>query len=126
MINGIVQFLADNPRPKDEDVHAWAEENGHTPEEVEEYLYGFIHDLMHKLSKSVNEPDDKYDADQLARGIEVELEHTDNKDLAKMIAKDHLNECSGYYDMLDKAEPTCKDITASVQARLAIYSEKKK
>jgi hypothetical protein len=40
----------------------------------------------------------------LAKGIKVELEHTDDKDLAKEITMDHLTEDPNYYDKLEKVE----------------------
>ena len=39
---------------------------------------------------------------QLAKGIKVEMEHTDNKDIAKEIAMDHLTEDPNYYNKLSK------------------------
>lgn len=44
--------------------------------------------------------DDEFDADQLAMGIDVEMEHTDDPEIAKAIAKDHLAELSDYYTRL--------------------------
>ena len=41
---------------------------------------------------------------QLDKGIEVEMEHTDKKSVAKEIAMDHLFEDPKYYDKLDKIE----------------------
>lgn len=41
---------------------------------------------------------------QLKKGIEVELEHTKSRRIAKEIAKDHLVENSKYYDKLEKAK----------------------
>lgn len=41
---------------------------------------------------------------QLDKGIEVEMEHTDKKSVAKEIAMDHLFEDPKYYDKLDKTE----------------------
>lgn len=47
-------------------------------------------------------PDSDYDPDQLAAGIKVEMEHTDNRDVAKAIAKTHLDESKDYYIKLKK------------------------
>lgn len=44
-----------------------------------------------------NMPDSMFDTEQLQKGIEVEMEHTKDKDLAKEIAKDHLLEAPMYY-----------------------------
>lgn len=41
---------------------------------------------------------------QLYKGIEVEMGHTDDEELAKEIAKDHLTEYPYYYDELEKME----------------------
>ena len=41
---------------------------------------------------------------ELARGIEVEKEHTDNLAVAREIALDHLAEFPDYYTRLSKAE----------------------
>lgn len=45
-----------------------------------------------------------FDAKQLAKGIKVEMEHTDDKDLAREIAMDHLTEIPDYYDRLEVME----------------------
>ena len=42
--------------------------------------------------------------DQIIKGREVELEHTNDKDLSKKIAMDHLVEDPNYYDKLAKME----------------------
>ena len=59
-------------------------------------------------------PDKRYDREQLAKGVGVEMEHTDDPEAAKDIAKDHLeenqdfagqeNEAEPYYDALAKQE----------------------
>ena len=43
------------------------------------------------------------DPDELAMGIEVEKEHTDNLEERKKIAMDHLSEDPHYYSKLKKA-----------------------
>lgn len=45
-----------------------------------------------------------FDSEALAKGISVELEHTDDKDLAQEIAMDHLTEDPNYYDKLSFIE----------------------
>ncbi len=42
--------------------------------------------------------------DQIEKGIQVEYEHTNNFDIAKEIAMDHLVEYPYYYDELEKME----------------------
>jgi len=48
-------------------------------------------------------PDREFDARQLDIGTQVETEHTDDLELAKMISKAHLLERKNYYDLLKKA-----------------------
>ena len=51
-----------------------------------------------KLLKGVEDID--YDENELKMGIEVESEHTDDKDVATTIAKQHLAEDPAYYSKL--------------------------
>jgi hypothetical protein len=64
--------------------------------------------------------DDKYDPEQLARGAEVELEHTDNEAEAKKIAKDHLDEDPEYYVKLEKVEGSVEEKKLSPRARKSL------
>ena len=48
------------------------------------------------------------DQKQLAKGIKVEKEHTQNRELAKRISVDHLVELPDYYTRLDKMESQAK------------------
>jgi hypothetical protein len=48
--------------------------------------------------------DVKHIKEQLAKGIEIEHEHTNNKSIAKEIAMDHLWEDADYYTKLEKME----------------------
>lgn len=49
-----------------------------------------------------NHLDKEFDSEELKRGIEVEHEHTKDKETAKNIAKDHLLEDPKYYTNLKK------------------------
>lgn len=49
-----------------------------------------------------------FDPEALAKGIKVELEHTDDEDMAREIAMDHLTEFEFYYDALDLMEEIMK------------------
>lgn len=46
---------------------------------------------------------EEFDQEQLAAGIEVELEHTDDRQVAREIAMDHLAEDPRYYEKLARA-----------------------
>ena len=50
-------------------------------------------------------PDSDFDSEQLAKGIKVEYEHTNDKEIAKEIAKDHLAEDPDYYIKLATIDP---------------------
>jgi len=54
--------------------------------------------------KRERKPDEAYDPEELAAGIEVEKEHTANPEIARAIAKDHLNEDPKYYTHLLQME----------------------
>ena len=45
-----------------------------------------------------------FDHTQWARGTKVEMEHTNNPQVARLIAAQHLAEMSNYYTMLAKVE----------------------
>ena len=57
--------------------------------------------------KEVN-PEVTYEAEELKKGIEVELEHTNYRAIATIIAKHHLAEDPKYYTKLKKVESAVK------------------
>lgn len=54
-------------------------------------------------------PDEYFDAEELAMGIEIEKEHTNDEIEAKNIAKNHLLEISDYYSRLKNMEDKSKN-----------------
>lgn len=54
------------------------------------------------------DPSSNFDPEELAMGIEVEKEHTVDKELSEEIAKDHLKEIPDYYTRLEKMEDEAK------------------
>jgi len=69
--------------------------------EVNKILYDTLKSFMNagrfvKSGKSEND----FDRTQINMGINVEMEHTTNKMIAKRIALDHLTELSDYYTRL--------------------------
>lgn len=66
--------------------------------------YEVVLDVLKKEGLSKNDPDEKFDPEQLAMGIKVEVEHGKSKEMAKEIAKDHLSEFPNYYTALAKME----------------------
>lgn len=51
-----------------------------------------------------NLPDSHFDPEELSKGIRVEMEHTNDINIAKEIAKDHLAESPDYYKEIEKME----------------------
>lgn len=101
----IMDFFRDNPNPKDEDIHQLSKNIGVDPHKFESYVYKILGDILgygRAVKKGITEQD--VDADELERGIEVEMEHTNNKVVSKRIALDHLSELKDYYTRLDKME----------------------
>lgn len=60
---------------------------------------------------------------QLDKGIQVEMEHTDNEDIARAIALDHVYESPVYYDKLETIEKEFKDGGVVVGKRHSEYDE---
>jgi len=53
-------------------------------------------------------PRSDFDPKAVAKGAKVEMEHTNTKDLAKEITRDHLSEFPTYYEALDEMEKKLK------------------
>lgn len=49
-------------------------------------------------------PDSSFNQKELNDGISIEMEHTNDRELSKDIAKDHLEEFPNYYTELNKME----------------------
>jgi len=64
--------------------------------------------VLRKKGKAKHKPDSAYDKKQLAMGVEVEKEHISDPEVAKEIAKDHLEEFSNYYIALKEMEDELK------------------
>lgn len=99
----VVDFFASHKTVKDSDVHSLAEKLGIDKHKFEEIIYKLLSDFF-SGGKSKGKSDADYDADKLAEGIKVEMEHSNNKYIAAKIAKDHLEESNEYYTDLKKIE----------------------
>lgn len=84
---------------------------------LHEDITGEPAEKMAEVGKHHGTPDSAYNQQELTKGVDVEQEHTDRKDEAKEIAKDHLSEFKGYYEALDKMEESLK----AKQANMPIY-----
>lgn len=101
----IMAFLADEPSPPDDMVHAFAEKEGIDSHQFEAYIYDILGSFL-GAGKAKEEGFTEEDADpkELKMGTEIEKEHTTNPLIAKRIALDHLAEIDDYYTRLDKME----------------------
>ena len=101
-VSTIVDFFKSNPSPKDDEIHQLASELRIDKHRFEEIIYNLLGSFLGGgLSSKFK---GSYDKNQLAKGTQVELEHTDNKVIAKKIAMDHLAEMPDYYDKLEVME----------------------
>ena len=57
-----------------------------------------------KIFHKPEHPFIEYNSVEVARGIDVETEHTDNPEIALFITLHHLDEFPDYYTRLDKME----------------------
>lgn len=63
-----------------------------------------IEDVKDLVLDKTTAKEEDVDPKELAMGIEVEYEHSSNKDVAKKIALAHLKELPDYYTRLKKME----------------------
>ena len=101
-LKGKILDLFRGGKPVDDSmVHKLADDSGVDPSVVETMIYGIAQSIIAGgLSKGMIED---VDPAELADGIKVEMEHTDDKDVAEKISRDHLKEVPDYYTKLKKA-----------------------
>ena len=75
--------------------------------ELEKIAYKLLSSLF-SSGKSKGFMSNDIDEKQLEEGIKVEMEHTNDRDIAKKIALDHLIEINDYYTRLVKMEEEAK------------------
>ena len=98
----IIAFLKKNPNPSDDKVHSWAEKKGYDTHRVEAEIYELATRMVKLLTggrSGGKGPGKKIDPSQIRKGIKVEFEHVDDKELARKIAIDHLYEHPDYYKL---------------------------
>ena len=108
----VIDFLDAYPNPSDKIVHDFAEEIGVEVDKIEEEIYKLATKFVRfwKGGKWNTVSDDfKYDEEQLKMGIEVEMEHTPDPEVARKISLDHLVEIENYYTLLAEMEKNAKE-----------------
>jgi len=87
------------------------------------------HDIGHSLPNNIkggiadNINPKYFNQKQLAKGIKVEMEHTNKPELAREIAQDHILEDKLYYSKLEKIEGTPKPIKIKVEKKQVIRAK---
>jgi len=115
----LVSFFRNNPKAEDAQVHELAEAYRVDPHAMETQIYGILGDKLKTSAdkipggKADDKPISQFDPAQIAKGKKVEMEHTDDPQLAKEIASDHLEEFGDYYTELDKMEERLKKMKAA-------------
>lgn len=72
------------------------------------HYFDISDELVARSLKCFDIPDSEFDPDQLAKGIQIEKEHSDSELVAKTIAKAHLKEIPDYYTYLEAMEKLAK------------------
>ena len=89
----VADHLNVSPNPTDKDFHAWADGQGIDHSEAESSAYELASTFTQFLyggrfvEKGIDERD--IDPEELKNGIEIEYEHTSDKETAQRIALDH-------------------------------------
>jgi len=60
----VLEWFLDNPKPSDEEVHAWAEDMGFAPESVEEVVYGLVGEYAKKLDSEGEGEEEESEEDE--------------------------------------------------------------
>ena len=102
----IIKLFKSGRDIKDSEVHALAERLQIPPDEMEQHIYAILRSF---LSGGLSQGKEvEVDSDELAMGIKVEAEHTDEPALQEKIARDHLTEDQKYYSKLKTIEGASK------------------
>ncbi len=96
----IKRFHSDKKVTKKE-ISDIAKDNFFKEEEVDEVIYNILSDF---LFRTRDKREIEVDKAELEMGIEEEMEHTDDPEIAKIIALDHLYSVKNYYTLLKYVE----------------------
>lgn len=110
----ILKLFRGDKQVTDVDVHSLADRMRVSPHDIEDQIYNILRSFVAggKSQGKITE----VDSGELAQGIQVEQEHTSDKDVAEKIARDHLTEDPKYYSKLKTIEPNAKPIEPAMDA----------
>jgi len=109
----VTNFLKANPKPTDDQMHEWAEQQGYDVHALEAKIYEIAGRYVSTFEQQGRANDKgltpaEAPKDQLAMGKKVEAEHTTDDATKERIATDHLAEFDNYYTELNKMEGKLK------------------
>ena len=103
-LDEVLLFFRENPSAPRADFLALDKALGITREDLENLEFELCKSLCSKIGKNVNHGDETVDEAQLEKGIEHEMEHTNDEYIARLIALDHLSEMPDYYTKLSAVD----------------------
>lgn len=101
-LDEILLFFRENPQSSRDQFIALSQDLGVTKEEFEQLEFELCKSMCSRIGKHINHGKETVDETQLQKGIEHEMEHTNDEYIARLIALDHLYEIPDYYDQLSK------------------------
>jgi len=103
LIDALISLFRDKEVTSAE-IHNLAKNHNVDIKTLEQVAFKKLSALLRSVGKHKDSPDEKFDPEQLALGVKVEQEHTNDPYIAKIIAKDQLVELPDYYTRLKKME----------------------
>lgn len=103
LIDALISLFRDKDVTSAE-IHDLAKKHNVDIKKLEDVAFKKLSALLRGVGKHKDVPDEKFDPEQLAMGVKVEQEHTNDPYIAKIIAKDHLMELPDYYSRLKNME----------------------
>jgi hypothetical protein len=121
----IIYYFASNPGLKLEQIKKFAINLGISTDIFEAEVYNLLASYINDIGKHNNIPDSEFDPEELALGIKIEMEHTDNPAIALSITKDHLSEFEKYNTMLVDMENQAKKVSKNQPFKDAVRGAQK-
>ena len=103
-LDELLLFFRENPSASRQDLLALDKALGVSKEEIENLEFELCKALCSRIGKHVSHGDEKVDETELEKGIQHEMEHTNDQYIARLIVLDHLYEIPDYYTQLAKID----------------------
>lgn len=103
IMGAIIDFFSSSEKPTDKEVHDLADQLGIDEHKLEGKIYELLSDFFNAGEYKRNPPE-SIDEEELKKGINVEMKHTDSEAIARKIALDNLAKMPDYYTKLEKIQ----------------------